>query len=100
MSNEKKENQMSRDYLNMSYKMADEYSKMAWTDIDTPNIKVEVEERKFIQGGMRQKDKVNDQEAEENADGDKKKDEERDQTKDKTKKSFAEELGLSAPDQK
>ena len=48
MSTEKKENQMSRDYLNLSYKMADDYTKMAWTDIDTPNIKVEVDERKFI----------------------------------------------------
>ena len=48
MSSEKHENQMSRDYLNMSYKMADEYANMQWTDIDPANINTEVEERKFV----------------------------------------------------
>ena len=38
----------------MSYKLADEYAKMSWTDIDVANLKDEIEERQFIQGGMRQ----------------------------------------------
>ena len=45
MSTEKKENQAIRDYLNLSFKMADQYKNMSWTDVDTDKISDEIKER-------------------------------------------------------
>jgi len=54
MSNEKKENQQIRDYLNLSFKMADNYKQMTWTDVDSSKISDEVKERQYLQGGQRE----------------------------------------------
>lgn len=54
MSNEKDENRKIKDYLNLSFKMADQYRNMSWTDANPANLKEEIKERQYIQGGMRQ----------------------------------------------
>ena len=53
MSIEQEENQKVRDYLYASFKAADAYTNMAWSDVDGDQIKTELEERRYIQGGMR-----------------------------------------------
>ena len=50
---EKKENLKVRDYLNQCFKEADAYANMKWTDIETQNLGNEIDERKYIQNGMR-----------------------------------------------
>ena len=48
MSTEKKENQSIRDYLNLSFKMADQYKNMSWTDVDSDKISDEIKERQYL----------------------------------------------------
>ena len=48
MKHEHEENKKVRDYLNLSFKVADAFINMAWTDVDTDKIKQEVEERKYV----------------------------------------------------
>jgi len=48
MNFEKQENRKIREYLNMSFKMADSYKNMSWTDVDQKDIKEEVNQRKYV----------------------------------------------------
>jgi len=42
MSNEKEENRKIKDYLNLSFKMAENYRNVSWTDANPPDIKNEI----------------------------------------------------------
>ena len=53
MGAEQRENKSVRDYLHTSFKVADAYTNMAWSDVDGPQVRTELEERRYIQGGMR-----------------------------------------------
>ena len=45
MTSENKENKQIREYLNLSFKLADDYTNLAWTDGDEANIENEIKER-------------------------------------------------------
>jgi hypothetical protein len=45
MENEKSQNQKIKDFLNLSFKVANTYTKMEWTDADTNQIPNEIKER-------------------------------------------------------
>ena len=53
MKNEFAENQDIFEYLNLSFKMADEYYNNEWSDSKQSNIQSDMDERKYVQGGMR-----------------------------------------------
>ncbi|CDW75700.1 UNKNOWN [Stylonychia lemnae] len=53
MKMEKKENQSMRDYLQMTYKIANQYVNKQWSDSNQEDIKKDVKTRQVIQGGMR-----------------------------------------------
>lgn len=59
MDNERAENRKIKEYLTLSFKMADAYRAMAWSDVDQDQIKTEVKERKYVQGGKRQHEAEN-----------------------------------------
>jgi hypothetical protein len=54
MENERTENRKIKDYLVLSFKMADAYRAMAWSDVEQDQIKNEIKERRYVQGGKRQ----------------------------------------------
>ncbi len=54
--NERKENKRVKDYLQMSYRLTNEYINKKWTDVKSEKIEKEVKTRQLVQGGMRFKD--------------------------------------------
>lgn len=48
MSNEKSENRKIKDYLNLCFKLADEYKQMSWTDVPPDQIKEEIKDRQYV----------------------------------------------------
>lgn len=53
MQHERSENRKVLEYLNASYKAADAYTNMSWSDAHPTQIKTEIEDRKYVQHGMR-----------------------------------------------
>ena len=70
MENERDENRKIKDYLVLSFKMADAYRAMAWSDVEQDQIKNEIKERRYVQGGKRQEAEEVDGEHESERDGD------------------------------
>jgi UDP-galactopyranose mutase len=53
MSNEKRLNKSIKDYLQLTYKVLNEYTNKKWTDVKPEELSKEVKQRQTVQGGLR-----------------------------------------------
>lgn len=56
MSNEKRLNKQLKDYLQLTYKILNEYTSKKWTDVRPEDLSKEVKARQTVQGGLRYQD--------------------------------------------
>jgi UDP-galactopyranose mutase len=53
MSNEKRLNKSIKDYLQLTYKVLNEYTNKKWTDVKPEELSKEIKQRQTVQGGLR-----------------------------------------------
>ena len=72
MGAERAENQGIKEYLQMTYKIANQYNNKQWSDVNIEEQKKEIRTRQVIQGGMRLNDlqEIQKEEGENGATGD------------------------------
>ena len=56
VKNERKQNKYIRDYLQVAYRLTNEYTNKKWTDARADEVNREVKQRQVVQGGMRFQD--------------------------------------------
>ena len=56
VNEEKKHNKHIKDYLQMAYRITNEYTNKKWTDTTSEDVLREVKSRQVVQGGMRYQD--------------------------------------------
>lgn len=53
ISNEKRLNKSIKDYLQLTYKVLNEYTNKKWTDVKPEELSKEVKQMQTVQGGLR-----------------------------------------------
>lgn len=53
MINEKRLNKSIKDYLQLTYKVLNEYTNKKWTDVKPEELSNEIKQRQTVQGGLR-----------------------------------------------
>lgn len=61
MKNEKRLNKTLKDYLQLTYKILNDYTNKKWTDSKPEEIQKEVKSRQTVQGGLRYQDVIDKQ---------------------------------------
>lgn len=58
ISNEKKHNKDVKDYLQMTYRLTQDFTSKGWTDVKPEEIGKEVKARQTVQNGVRYQDAI------------------------------------------